>query len=121
MSFIGAIGLNTFDEEIENTSNFVTRISLDSSNYASTVNFNSSNYASNVNFNSSNYTGNVNLNSSNYSGRINEELSNRIGFPASLFPFTVPSGVYFPIKAQELEIAEVSQVVGVHVGSIYAI
>jgi len=33
MSFIGTTGLNTFDEEIENTSNYVTRISLDSSNY----------------------------------------------------------------------------------------
>jgi len=33
MSFIGATGLNTFDEEIENTSNYATRIILDSSNY----------------------------------------------------------------------------------------
>jgi len=30
MSFIGATGLNAFDEEIENTSNYATRISLDS-------------------------------------------------------------------------------------------
>ena len=28
MSFIGATGLNAFDKEIENTSNYVTRISI---------------------------------------------------------------------------------------------
>jgi len=96
MSFIGATGLNTFDEEIENTSNYATRISLDSSNYTS-----------NVSFNSSNCTGNVSLNSSNYTERIELELSDRIGFPASLFPLTLPSGVYMPMKAQELEIGQV--------------
>jgi len=41
MSFIGATRLNTFDEEIENTSNYVTRISLDSSNYTSNVSLDS--------------------------------------------------------------------------------
>ena len=109
MSFIGATGLNTFDEEIENTSNYATRISLNSSNYTSNVNFNSSNYTNNVNFNSSNYTSNVNFNSSNYTGKINEELSDRIGFPASLFPIVLPSGVYIPIKAQEVEIGQLFQ------------
>jgi len=48
MSFIGTTGLNTFDEEIENRSNYSTLISLDSSNYTSNVDFNSSNYTSNV-------------------------------------------------------------------------
>jgi len=38
VSFTGATGLNTFDEGIENASNFVTRISLNSSNYTSKVN-----------------------------------------------------------------------------------
>ena len=84
MSFIGATGLNTFVEEIENTSNYATRISLDSSNYTSNVNFNSSNYTGNVSLNSSNYTDNVRLNSSNYTTRIEEELSDRVGHPASL-------------------------------------
>ena len=33
MPFIGATGSNTFDEEIENTSNYITRTSFDTSNY----------------------------------------------------------------------------------------
>jgi len=37
MSFIGATGFNAFDEEIHNTSNYVSRISLESSNYADLV------------------------------------------------------------------------------------
>jgi len=98
MSSIGATGLNAFDEEIENTSNYVTQISLDSSNY----------------------TSNVNFNSSNYTDRMNEDLSDRIEFPASLILFVLSSGVYIPIKAQELEIGQVSQLVGVHTGAIYA-
>jgi len=110
MSFIGATGLNTFDEEIQNTSNYATRIA-----------FNSSNYTSNVSLDSSSYTSNVSLYSSNYTGRINKELSDRIGFPASLFPPSFPSRVYVPIKSQELEIAQVSQLVEVHTGAIYAI
>ena len=77
-------------------------------------NFNSSNKTSNVSLDSSNYTSNVNVNSSNYTTIIKEELSDRIGFPASLFPVTLPSGVYIPIKAQEIEIAEVGRVVGLH-------
>jgi len=105
MSFIGATGLNTFDEEIENTSNYASRISLDSSNYTS-----------NVNFNSSNYTGSVSY-FSNCTGRIEEELGDRIESPASLLPFVLPSGVYIPIKAQELEIAQVAQLVGAHTGA----
>ena len=124
MSFIGATGLNTFVEEIENTSNYATRISLDTSNYTSNVNFNSSNYRSNVSLDSSNYTSNVSLdssnytnnirlNASNYTGRIEEELSDRIGYPASLFSLRLtPSGVYAPLKAQELEIASTGEIVG---------
>ena len=72
-------------------------------------------------FNSSNYTSNVSLDSSNYTGKINGELSDRIGFPASLYPLVLPSGVYIPIKAQELEIAEVAQIVGAHTGAIFGI
>jgi len=55
------------------------------------------------------------------SGKINGELSDRIGFPASLYPLVLPSGVYIPIKAQELEIAEVAQIVGAHTGAIFGI
>jgi hypothetical protein len=121
MSFIGATGLNTFDEEIENTSNYTTRISLDSSNYTSNVNFNSSNYTSNVNINNISYTGNVNINSSNYTERINNELSDRIGFPAALFPFQLPTGVYYPLKQQEVILGEVGNVVGLHTLAIAGI
>jgi len=127
MSFIGATGLNTFHEEIENTSNYATRISLDSSNYTSNVNFNlsndtsnytsnqninSSNYIKNVNINNISYTGNVNINSSNYTERINNDLSDRIGFPALLFPVTLPSGVYVPLKAQEVILSTLGELVG---------
>jgi hypothetical protein len=129
MSFIGATGLNTFDEEIENTSNYATRISLDSSNYTSNVNFNSSNYtsnlyinsSSNISLDSSNYTSNISLDSSNYTGRINNELSDRIGFPAALFPFQLPTGVYYPLKQQEVILGEVGNVVGLHTLAIAGI
>jgi len=56
----------------------------------------------------------IDIYSSNYTKRINEELSNRIGFPALLYPFELPTGVYIPLKAREIEIAEVAQVVGFH-------
>ena len=87
MSFIGATGLNTFDEEIQNTSNYTSNVNFNSSNYTSNQNINSSNYTSNVNFNSSNYTSNVSLDSSNYTGRINNELIDRIGFLLLCFLF----------------------------------
>jgi len=111
MSFIGATGLNTFDEEIENTSNYATRISLDSSNYISNVSLDSSNYTSNVSLDSSNYTSNVNFNSSNYTSRIETELSDRIGYPFSIIPPRFSSGIYTPLKAQELQLAETDTLV----------
>jgi len=121
MSFIGATGLNTFDEEIQNTSNYTSNVNSNSSNYTSNVNFNSSNYTSNVSLYSSNYTSNVSLDSSNYTGRINNELSDRIGFPAALFPFQLPTGVYYPLKQQEVILGEVGNVVGLHTIAIAGI
>jgi len=38
-----------------------------------------------------------------------------------IYPLVLPSGVYIPIKAQELEIAEVAQIVGAHTGAIFGI
>jgi len=132
MSFIGATCSNAFDEEIQNTSNYATWISLDSSNYTDLVSLDSSNYTSNVSLDSSNYTDSLSLDSSNYTDsvslhfsnyteRIEEESSDRIGFPASLFPFTVQPGVYIRIKTQELEFAQVSQLVGLHTAAIRGI
>ena len=132
MSFIGALGYNTFDKEIDDviintsnhildTSNVISNHILDTSNVMSNHILDTSNYildTSNIisnNFlDTSNYTSNVNLNTSNYTGRINQELSDRIGYPASVFPFELPTGVYFPLKQQEIILGDVGKVVGLH-------
>jgi len=138
MSFIGALGNNTDDNNYNfnfndikirivdvdtsnyarfldyNSSNYTDEIAFGDSNYTDVIGLNSSNYTDVIGLNSSNYTDVIDIYSSNYTKRINEELSDRIGFPASLFPVELPTGVYIPIKVQELEIAEVAQVVGLH-------
>ena len=101
MSFIGATGLNTFDDEIENTSNYITRTSFDTSNYiVNTSNIitnhilDTSNILSNYILNdtsnfiidTSNIVSNHILDTSNYTIRIEGELSDRIGYPAQAFP-----------------------------------
>jgi hypothetical protein len=97
-----------------NSSNYTDVIGLNSSNYTDVIGFNSSNYTDLIGFNSSNYTDVINNYSSNYTERINQELSDRIGFPAPLFPIEIPTGIYFPLKEQELIIADVGRVVGLH-------
>jgi len=136
MSFIGATGLNTFDDEIENTSNYITRTSFDTSNYiVNTSNLisnhilDTSNYildtsniltnyflndTSNFIIETSNIVSNHILNTSNYTTRIEGQLSDRIGYPAPLFPLEQPTGVYFPLKTQELLLADAGRVLGAH-------
>ena len=120
------------DQEIDNvttntsnhildTSNIISNHILDTSNIISNDILDTSNIIDNHILDTSNIIGNHNLDTSNYTTRIEEELSDRIGYPASLNPFELPSGVYIPIKAQEIEIAEVGRVVGLHTGAIYAI
>jgi hypothetical protein len=156
MSFIGALGNNTDDnnynfnfndlkirivdidtsnyakfldfnssnytEEIGlNSSNYTDVIGLNSSNYTDVIGFNSSNYTDVIGFNSSNYTDVIDNYSSNYTERINQELSDRIGFPAPLFPLEIPTGVYFPLKQQEVILGEVGTVVGAHTTAIAGI
>jgi len=104
-----------------NSSNYTDYIDNYSSNYTEEIGFNSSNYTNVIGFNSSNYTDYIDNYSSNYTERINQELSDRIGFPASLFPVELPSGVYIQLKLQELKIAQVTQVVGVHTTEITGI
>jgi len=139
MSFIGALGCNTFDKEIDEviintsdhiliTSNIISNHILDTNNYI----FDTSNMISNHMCDTSNVTSdyfldtsyvisNHILDTSNYTARIEEELSDRIGYQASLYPFELPTGVYFPLKTQELEIAEVGRVVGLHTSAILGI
>jgi len=73
---------------------------------------------SNYILDTSNVISNHILDTSNYTTRIEEELCDRIGYPASLFPIELPTGVCIPIKAQEVEIAEVGRVVALHTGAI---
>jgi len=105
---------NYTDEISFNSSNYTDVIGLNSSNYTDVIGLNSSNYTDVIGFNSSNYTDVIDNYSSNYTERINQELSDRIGFPAPLFPVEIPTGVYFPLKQQELIIADVGRVVGLH-------
>ena len=145
MSFIGALGNNTDDNNFNfnfndinirivnidtsnnarfldsNSSNYTNKIVLNSSNYTDKIGFNSSNYSDYIGLNSSNYTDVIDSYSSNYTKRINEELSDRIGFPAIAYPLDLPSGVYIPLKAQELILANVSELVGAHTGAIAGI
>ena len=111
MSFIGALGYKTFDEEIDevimNTSNhiliksdIISNCILDTSNYIfDTSNIisnhilDTSNVISDYILNTSNVISNHILETSNYTTRIEEELSDRIGYPALLFPLELPSGV----------------------------
>jgi len=123
-NYTDVIGLNSsnYTDVIGiNSSNYTDVIGLNSSNYTDVISFNSSNYTDVIGFNSSNYTDVIDNYSSNYTERINQELSDRIGFSAPLFPAELPSGVYIPLKAQELEIAGVSQLVGVHTTAIAGI
>jgi len=146
MSFIGALGNNnesggnnTFnfnDLKIRivdidtsnyarflgfNSSNYTDEIGIHSSNYTDEIGIHSSNYTDVIGFNSSNYTDVVDNYSSNYTERINQELSDRIGYPAPLFPVEIPTGVYFPLKQQELIIADVGRIVGLHTTAITGI
>ena len=105
MSFIGALGYNTFDKEIDdvitNTSNHILDTSNIITNYIlDTRNIITSNIldTSNCILDTSNIIGNHILDTSNYTTRIEEELSDRIGFPANAFPIDQPTGVYFPLK-----------------------
>jgi hypothetical protein len=145
MSFIGALGNNTDDNNYNfnfndlkirivdidtsnyarfldsNSSNYTEEIGLNSSNYTDVIGIHSSNYTDVISFNSSNYTDVVDNYSSNYTERINQELSDRIGYPAPLFPVEIPTGVYFPLKQQELIIADVGRIVGLHTTAITGI
>jgi len=108
--------LNAEDEILMQISDQIKRVTLqDIGEY---ISLDSSNYTSNVNFNSSNYTNNVNFNSSNYTSRIEGELSDRIGYPFSIIPPRLTSGVYVPLKAQELQLTETNTVVGTHTAAI---
>jgi len=118
--FLDSNSINYTDEIGLNSSNYTDEIGLNSSNYTDVIGLNSSNYTDEIGFNSSNYTDVIDNYSSNYTERINQELSDRIGFSAPLFPAELPSGVYIPLKAQELEIAAVSQIVGLHTTAITA-
>jgi len=145
MSFIGALGNNTDDNNYNfnfndlkirivdidtsnyarflgfNSSNYTDEIGLNSSNYTNEIGIHSSNYTDVIGFNSSNYTDVIDNYSSNYTERINQELSDRIGYPAPLFPVEIPTGVYFPLKQQELIIADVGRIVGLHTTAITGI
>ena len=111
MSFIGALGYNTFDKEIDevvintsnhilDTSNIISNHILDTSNIISNHILDTSNIISNHILDTSNYildTSNIIDNyisdTSNYTTRIEEELRDRIGYPAQAFPIDQPTGV----------------------------
>ena len=68
----------------------------------------------NIFLDTSNFLSSNILDTSNYTTRIEGELSDRIGYPASLYPVELPTGVYVPLKTQEILTADVGRVVGLH-------